>query len=81
MTSTLKACLRKNPDESASLLRNTMDDGNSKKILSVSIEKLMCCYGKGNFRQLYVNTQTHVLRASTNEQLHAHVLYRRVAAY
>ena len=35
MTSALKACLRRNPDETG-LLKDNMDDGNSKKILSVS---------------------------------------------
>lgn len=35
MTSALKACLRRNVDETG-LLKDNMDDGNSKKILSVS---------------------------------------------
>lgn len=36
MTSALKACLRRNLDETG-LLKDNMEDGNSKKILSVSL--------------------------------------------
>lgn len=38
MTSALKACLRRNTTaDDTGLLGNNMDDGNSKKILSVSL--------------------------------------------
>lgn len=36
VTSALKACLRRNTDETG-LFKDNMDDGNSKKILSVSL--------------------------------------------
>lgn len=48
MTSALKACLRRNPDESG-LLRDNMDDGNSKKILSVS--QFFCLFPRKQTRR------------------------------